>query len=55
METLDQLERERGQLKPRRRSVRAKMLRWTLKILFVLGPWLAKLVQLWFELKRVRE
>ena len=53
METLDHLEGERGQSKPPKRAARAKMLRRALKILLIVGPWLARIVQFWFEMKRM--
>jgi hypothetical protein len=55
METLDHLDRERGQTKPPRRSMKARMLRRVLRVLLVLGPVLAKLVQVGFEIFKARE
>jgi hypothetical protein len=52
METLDHLNRERGQSKAPKRSAWAKMLRraLTVRVLFALAPLLTKVVQLGIEL-----
>jgi hypothetical protein len=54
METLDQLDRERRQLEPPRRSALAKLLRRrsTLKVLVAFGLLLTRLVQLGIEIYR---
>jgi len=49
MEALEDLERERGQVKP---SKRTKWRRLTIWVLFVLAPLLTKLVQLGIEIFR---
>jgi hypothetical protein len=54
METLDQLDRERRQLKPTRRAALAKLLRRTstIKVLVAFGLLLTRFVQLGIEIYR---
>jgi hypothetical protein len=54
METLEDLDRERGQAKPSKRAKRRSILQrqLTIRVLLALAPLLAKLVQLGVEIIR---